>query len=217
MGKPRLPWKRGPAAWKVACASDDIKNRLHAQPRKYLSLRRTAKLFRISTQPIRDWIRLGHLKREGPRRQIVLGELERFIEWLERRAKPFSAENYTERFIRKTGRYPYRFQTLSRAQFIWPKGQKALTPKELAELIGCHPSLITKAIHARRWIRLGRRKSSARKKNYSWETAGSSSRCCWVITRRSWQNAFPLSTISDPRLPRYHVRCCSRQEKRHTI
>ena len=136
MGKPRLPWKRGPAAWEVACASDDIKNRLRAQPRKFLSLRRTAKLLGISTQPVRDWNRMGHLKREGPRRQIALAELERFIEWLERRAKPFSTENYTERFVLKTGRYPYPFQTLSRAQFIWPKGQNTLTPQELAELIG---------------------------------------------------------------------------------
>jgi hypothetical protein len=183
MGKPRLPWKRGPAAWEIASSSDEIKVRLYAQRRNYLSLRKTAKIFGISTQPIRDWVRFGYLKREGPRKQFALGELERFIGVLAQRAKPFPNENYTERFIQKTGKYPYPFQTLGRAQFIWPKGRKALTPYELAELIGCHPALIIKAIHDKPW--LARRKSP----------------CRWEITRYRWQNTFFFSSIAKPRLP----------------
>jgi hypothetical protein len=203
MGKPKLPWKRGPAAWKIASHSEEIKTRLHAQPRHFLSLRRTAKIFGVSTQPIRDWIRLGHLKREGPRRQIALDELERFIGWLDRRAEPFLDENYTRRFIRKTGEHPSPFQTLKHAQFIWPKGQNTLTPRKLAELIGCHPSLITKAIYAHRCMRLGRWNSHSRRKitRDSWPSDGTSYRCGWEISRSAWQNVFPTSIISKPSVP----------------
>ena len=203
MGKPKLPWKRGPVAWNIASNAEEIKTRLHTARRNFFGLRKTAKLFGISTQPVRDWIQLGYLKRKGPRRQITLPELERFIGWLERRAVPFPIENYTDRFIRKTGRHPDSFQTLKHAQFIWPKGQKTLRPQELAELVGCHPSLITKAIHASRWVRLGRRKTPLRRKYTwdSWPSGETSTRCHWEIPRRAWQNAFPSSIISKPRLP----------------
>jgi hypothetical protein len=203
MGKPRLPWKRGPVAWEIASYSDNIKSRLQAQPRNFLSLRKTAKIFGVSTQPIRDWIRLGHLKREGPRRQIALGELERLIRWLEQRAGRFSYENHAERFIRKTGKHPYPFQTLSEARFVWPKGRKALTPQELAEMIGCHRSLITKAIQADHWTRLGRPKCLSRGKSTrdSWGSGRATSLCLWEISRRAWEDRFPGTIVSVQRVP----------------
>jgi hypothetical protein len=165
MGKPGLPWKRGPAAWKIASNSEEIKIQLYVQPRKFLSLRKTAKLFGVSTQPIRDWVRLGHLKREGPRRQIALGELERFIGWLKKRAEPFDPQNYLERLPLITP-----FQKLRRAQFVWPKDRNALNPQELAALAGCHPSLILKAIHCGRLH--GRHRSP----------------CRFEVTRQAWQS-----------------------------
>jgi hypothetical protein len=203
MRKPRLPWKRGPAAWNLASRAEEIKTRLQAQPRRFLSLRKTAKLFGVSTQPVRDWIRLGHLQRAGPRKQIALGELERFIGWLEQRALPFPDENYIQRFINKSGRYPYPFQTLSRAQFVWPKGRTALTPRELADLTGCHRSLISKAIHAQQGSRLGRRKALKRRSTsrYAWGGGGTTFRCHWEITRHAWENTFPGTIVSQQRLP----------------
>ena len=134
MGKPRLPWKRGPAAWKVASRADDVRDRITAWPKSFVSLRQAARLLGVSTQPIRDWIRLGHLKREGPRQQINKCELEWVLVWLCERAEPYPAENYTERLFRKRKRPPDRFETLRRAQFLWPTGRQALTPCELAEL-----------------------------------------------------------------------------------
>ena len=183
MGKPRLPWKRGPAAWEIVSRADEVRSRITACPKSFVSLRRAARLLGVSTQPLRDWIRLGHLKREGPRQQIGKGELERLVDWLCARAKPFAAENYTARFFRKRKRPPDRLETLSRAQFLWPTGRHTLTPPELAELIGCHPSLVTKAIHW--YFGLGKRKSA----------------CRWEITRRAWQSVFRFSIIAPPRLP----------------
>jgi len=88
MGKPRLPWKRGPRAWEIAQRADSIMAALHASRRGFYSLRKAAKLLGVSTQPVRDWIRLNHLKRDGPRQQISRGELKRFVHELTKRAKP---------------------------------------------------------------------------------------------------------------------------------
>lgn len=184
MGKARQPWNRGPSAWKVAEHCIEITERLYAFRRSFASIRTAARLLGISTQPIRDWIRLGFLKRQGPRGQIAKPDLLRLLEWFVKHAKPFSPDKYTKRLRSKMKRPPYPFQTLSQSQFTWPKGRRTLTPRELAELIGCHPSLITKAIQQYRWQKLGKRKSAGR----------------WEITRRAWQNSFPSSIIAKPHL-----------------
>ena len=168
--KPKLPWKRGPAAWKIKSDADEIKIRLGAEKRNFFSLRRAARLLNVSTQPIRDWIRLGYLKREGPRGQIAKGELGRFIGWLEEHAEPFDPLNYLER-IPPT----FPFQELSSSCFVWPKGRANLKPSELAAIINCHPSLIVKAI---RCGRLHMRHQTGR-------------HC--KISKRIWRNSFPLT------------------------
>jgi hypothetical protein len=154
-------------AWEIVQRADSIFETLNASRRGFYSLRRTAKLMGISTQPVRDWIRLGHLKREGPRGQIERGEIERFIGWLERRAEPFDPYNYLERLPAA-----YSFKKLYAADFEWPKGRKALNPRELAALTGCHPSLILKA------IRKGRLRARHRSP-YRWE-----------VSKHAWLNAF---------------------------
>jgi hypothetical protein len=184
MGKRRLPWKRGPAAWTIASNSQAVKARLASQSRSFLSLRQTARILGVSTQPVRDWVRLKHLRRDGPRAQFARAELGRFIRWLEKWAAPFPAASYAKRFVRKTDRSPRPFDVLQYAQFLWPKGRKALTPRELANLIGCHPSIIVKAVN-HYWPSLGRRKSPHR----------------WEISRNRWQNIFIFFRISEPRLP----------------
>lgn len=184
MGKPRLPWKRGAAAWQVARTADAIRARLARQPRSFLSLRQTAESFGISTQPVRDWVRLKHLRRTGPRSRFARTELERFLGWLEARAEPFASENYTARFAHKPGRWPRPFGCLHRSQFLWPAGKNALAPRELAGLVGCHPSLVIKALHYY-GRQLGRRRSP----------------CRWEISRQRWQNIFFGSQITKPRLP----------------
>jgi hypothetical protein len=169
---PRLPWKRGPRAWEIVQRADGILETLNDTRRGFYSLRRTAKLLGISTQPVRDWIRLGQLKRDGPRRQISRTELKRFIYELIRRAEPFDPGNYVDRIEhnRKHPSWPWR--KLVMADFTWPKGRDLLTPSELAGLIGCHPSLIIKAIMAGR--------VSAHRR-----TPGR-----WAVTRRSWRRRF---------------------------
>jgi len=165
-GKPRLPWKRGPRAWEIAQRADLILETLNTSRRGFYSLRRTAKLLGISTQPVRDWIRLGQLKRDGPRKQVAKVEIERFVRDLKRRAEPYETKNYAQRFPKT-----HLFKKLSYASFVWPKGRKRLTPKELAVLAGCHPSLLIKAIRCRRL-------SGCHRSPHRWE-----------ITERAWINA----------------------------
>lgn len=141
---PRLPWKRGPRAWEIAQRADAILENLEASRRGFYSLRKTAELLGISTQPVRDWIRLGQLKRDGPCLQISKAELRRFVKWLHDRAEPVDTREHGLARHRR-GRFP--FSKLNSARFVWPKERKTLTPKEYAQLAGCHPSLVVKAIH----------------------------------------------------------------------
>ncbi len=97
MGKPRLPWKRGPRAYEIAQRADQILETLDTERRGFYSLRRAARVLGVSTQPVRDWLRLGQLKRDGPRRQISRAELVRFINKLVERAEPFDPSNYVRR------------------------------------------------------------------------------------------------------------------------
>jgi hypothetical protein len=167
----RLPWKRGPRAWEIAQRAESILEALSLSRREFYSLRRTAMLLGISTQPVRDWIRLGQLKREGPRRQITRSELRRFLMLLVRRAEPYAPENYLDRIERHRKVPRWRWGKIVTARFDWPKGIVSLKPSQLAGLVGCHPSLITKAIRAGRLI--GQRRTPHR----------------YVITRWAWQRA----------------------------
>ena len=144
--KGKTPWKRGPAAYAVARAADDLLEEMAGMEATHLSLRETAQLLGVSTQPLRDWHRDGWL-RKGPRGlKFPVEELRRFVEWLGRYAKPFDMRARLVR-LRKRGEPPPRaWDKLRNRNFRWPKGQRFLRPTELAELLGCHPSLITKAI-----------------------------------------------------------------------
>ena len=148
MGKPRLPWKRGPAAWHVKCRSEEILAQIAACTRRFMTLRGAARLLGLSTQPLRDWIAHGYLCRTGPRLRLSLQELRRFVQWLANRAKPFDASNYLDRFRDRHGALPYSFKKLATAKIVWPKCRTALIPSELAALVGCHPSLVLNAIQA---------------------------------------------------------------------
>jgi len=172
MGKPRSPWKRGLRGFDVAQRSGEILEYLDASRRGFYSLRKTAKIFGVSTQPIRDWIRLGYLKREGPRCQISKAGLMRFVKMLGEKAEPFDPYNYVRRIERNRKISCWRWRKLSEARFEWPKEYETRTPTELARRIGCHPSLIIKA------IREGYIKDIRR------------TPCRWVIKRKSWRMAF---------------------------
>jgi hypothetical protein len=179
MGTPRLPWKRGPAAWKVAIAADEILNNLEASHRGFYSLRRAARLLGVSTQPVRDWIQRHYLKRDGPRGKLSKAELCRFVGWLKERAEPFDSRGYLDRLHPK-GR-PRAWDKLRAARFAWPRGCRALTPKELAQLAGCHPSLIVKAI--------------SRYRDFNALRGHRRTPCRWEITKRSWAQAFPSTLV----------------------
>lgn len=175
VNRARLPWKRGPRAWEVACRAYEILVELEHSPRSFLSLRKAAAMLGLSTQPLRDWIRLGYLHRDGPRKQISINELTRIVIDLASRAKPFDPERYLDRIYIPRPELEDTFGKLWSSKFIWPKGRTALSPSELACLTGCHPTLIRLAI--RREHVHGRRRTPER----------------WEITRRAWSNAFPFS------------------------
>jgi len=182
MGKPKLPWKRGPAAWKVAISADQILAALAETHRGFFSLRRAARLLGVSTQPLREWIKRDNLNREGPGGKISKAELCRFVRWLKDRAEPFDSTRYLERLHRKLKAPPIRFDKLRAARFVWPEGRKELRPKELAQLVGCHPSLILNAMASRCCFEhlRGRRLTA----------------CRWEVTKRAWNDAFPFTVIA---------------------
>jgi len=183
MAKSRLPWKRGPAAWQVKCRAAEILHRIATSTQRPVSLRAAARLFGLSTQPLRDWVRCGYLKPIRPGWPFALEELRRFVLWLQEYAAPFDSANYVRRFFGRRGAPPYEFQKLAATQIVWPTSRTALRPRELAQLVGCHPSLVVKAITMRA-VR-GRRPTP----------------CRWEITRRAWSGAFPLTIRRQPRLP----------------
>jgi hypothetical protein len=174
-GRPRLPWKRGPRAWDIAQRADAIVEALEASPRRWYSLRRAAKLLDISTQPVREWLDRGYLTGDGPRSQIRKEELSRFVSWLKKRAEPFNWGLHIQR-LRAWREWPvHPFCKLARANFWWPKGTGTRTPAALSRLVGCHPSLIIKAIKKNRL-------SASRRSPRRWE-----------ISRRNWLNSFPTT------------------------
>ncbi len=173
----RLPWKRGPIAWDIAQRADLILTQLRDPQechRPWLSLRASARLLGVSTQPLRDWIGRGQLTRDHPRR-IALVELERFVGWLRDKAEPY-VEDPLDR-IYGINRGPTQFGKLSEARFEWPTGRPFLTTGELAELAGCHRTLILKAIQ-QGWINTQQRNRYGRQ----W----------WRISRQAWRAAFPF-------------------------
>jgi hypothetical protein len=151
--------------------------------RQFFSLRKTARVFGISTQPLRDWIRRGDITRDGPRQQFSKEELLRFVTKLKEKAEPYDMETRWDRFYCHRHRPPWRFEKLRTAKFVWPKGQKALTPSQLAALISCHRSLVIKAI--KEYSRLGHHPTPGR----------------WQITKTDWTNNFFFTLITKPRLP----------------
>lgn len=179
---PRLPWKRGPAAWAVASRASEVIEVIQRYQKGYFSLRQSARLVGLSTEPLRDAIKRNFLKRDGPRKQISKQELCRFVSWLEERAVPYDAAKYLERIHCSSNNRRYDFKKLRTAEFEWPRERKALAPAELASLIGCHPSLIVKAIRHFSFWRLGHRPTP----------------CRWAITRRAWTNCFSFCKVTSP-------------------
>jgi transposase len=150
---------------------------LQTSRRGAYSLRAAATVLGVSTQPVRDWIRLGWLKRDGPRQQISRSELRACVQKLKLRATRFDPDGYCQRIElnRKIPSSPWR--KIFHADFDWPKNRDELSPPELARLIGCHPSLINKAIRSRRLA--AKRKTEGR----------------WVITRWHWQRRYQFQTF----------------------
>lgn len=176
-----MPWKRGPAAWKVATAAEGILSELAETRRGFFSLRRAARLLKLSTQPLRDWISRDYLKRDGPSLKISRKELCRFVKLLQERAEPFDSSRYLERLHWKRGFPPRPFEKLQSARFVWPKGRPALTPTEIAKIVGCHSSLIVKAIRSDDFFQsLNTRARTAYR---------------LTITKSAWDGAFPFTLI----------------------
>lgn len=169
----RKPWLRGPVAHQLVDSMELILIRLDSIRQKYLSLRMTAECLGISTEPIRKWKAGGWISGDGPRGQYSKDELKRFLLWLKKYARPYPMKTLALRFHNEEHPEPRPFLKLYSAKFSWPKERKALTPSELGRLIGCHPSLLVKAID--QGIVRGRRRSAYR----------------WEIPKSNWRRVFP--------------------------
>ena len=141
-----------------------------AQPRRFLGLRRAARLLGLSTRPLRDWIAGGWLRRDADRGRITRDELVRFVQWLGAEARPFQ-DYRVARLHARRGPPPRRFGKLLDSGLSWPVGVAGLTPPELARLAGCHRSLVWRALCE--GVLPGRRRSPRR----------------WVIPREAWHRA----------------------------
>lgn len=182
------PWARGPAAWSVARRGEEIRAKVGACPKAYLGLRHAARTLGLSTQPLRDWTRLGLVRRDGPRGTISRTELLLLLTRIEAEVEPFdSASFYAKRLTCRRGGKRTSAGKLDGARFAWPRGRAALAPVELARLVGCHPSLICRALRGKvSGSRLrGRRRTPGR----------------WEITRQAWESAHPGSLIRKAWLP----------------
>jgi hypothetical protein len=168
--RPRLPWKRGPSAWKVACESNRILQELSASRRRFYSLRLASRLLGVSTQPLRDWTKRGNVVRHNRRLMYERSELSRFVSWLAKRAQPFDSENYTKRLFPDSNRPHGPFAKLHHSQVSWPKGRRSLFPVEIARLARCHPSLIWKALE------------TVRLRGFRWTPSR------WEVRRSDWYN-----------------------------
>ena len=139
------PWECRPLAYEVACRAEVIAECGEREPQRFLSLRSVARLLGVSTQPVSDWIEAGHLHRSGRQNRVSREELRRFVRGLDLNAVEFD-DVREARFHAKRRREPRPFDKLRNARFFWRKGRKALAPVEQAKLVGCHPSLILRAI-----------------------------------------------------------------------
>ncbi len=197
--KKRLPWKRGPVAGKIVAERTEILESIRGHRRRFISLRQAAKLLGVSTQPVQDWIRLGYLKREGQRKLISREELERFVVWLVAHDgdEGFEPSELIHRIHGESRYGPRRFAKLEKAKISWHPSIKALTPPELARLVGCHPSLIRKAITEGH---LGAKPKAVKRKRSGWYSP-QGGYVHFQITRRAWDNAFPGTILVKERLP----------------
>ncbi len=166
------PWLKGPVAWEVRLRAPLIRERMQAEKERCLSLRQVAEALGISTQPARLWIKEGWLPATGPRGRVKVEDLLEFTAWLEKNARPYRMEDSAARFAGQDESGPSPFRKLYRSQFSWDPARAVLTPPELADRIGCHPSLIVKAIRAG-FIQAKRRSHSR-----------------WEIARQDWAQAF---------------------------
>src|SRR3569623_2128202 len=90
----------------------------------HLSLRETARLLCISTQPLREWHRDGWI-RKGPKGlKFPVEEIRRFVLHLQRYAKPYDMRGRYGRFHLKRGKdqpLPGAWSKLKKAEIQWPK------------------------------------------------------------------------------------------------
>jgi len=166
---------KGPAALNIALDARRVLASLAAQRGLFLSLRETASTLGVSHHTLRDWEKRKLIVRvrsgtTGAHSKYRLADLVSLVELIRNKVKdcPSPLTRFGES-------QPYPFMVLNRSRFAWVRSEKALTPKEIAGRIGCHPSTIIRAIAAER-LR-GRRRTWKR----------------WEIRRVEWVRSFPLT------------------------
>lgn len=166
---------RGPAAWGVASDHGRILAILAAEKKPFVGLRRTAYIMAVSHHTLLGWEKRGLIVRVrsragGEHPKFRVSDLTRMIELMRDRDLDYPSP------ISRLGKCrAYPFDILAGSSFAWPRSERALTPKGIAERAGCHPSTIIRAIVAGRVK--GKRRSPKR----------------WEIRRADWDRAFPFS------------------------
>jgi len=165
----------GPAVWGVAKDHERILAILAAEKRPFVGLRRAAYIMVLSHHTLLTWEKRGLIVRvrsraAGAHPKFRVSDLTRMVEQMRDRDL-----DYPSPISRLGKRQAYLFEILARSSFAWPRSEKALTPKVIAERAGCHPSTIIRAIVAGRVK--GRNRSPMR----------------WEIRRSDWDRTFPFS------------------------
>lgn len=173
---PRSFWKRGSSAFELAVRAERwVIDTLNEQEQCYLSLRKSSEILEVSHKTLLRWVDDGLIKRHGSRKKFNVAELICFLQILIERKKIPPAKHL------KLGRHDsILFGVLANSRFSWSRQERSLTPCEIAERIGCHPSTIIRAILSKSY--LGTRRTPSR----------------WEIKRKHWELAFPF-TIYHPK------------------
>lgn len=169
----------GPAAFDLASRASFVLAELGQQKRAFIGLRRAAKVLRVSHHTLLLWRNRGLIRREfipvhpgsplsRPHPKYRVSDLVKLVELIGERVQVRPSP------VLRFGNQPKApFAVLADSKFEWQRNEKALSPREIANQIGCHPSTIIRAIMSEN-VR-GRRRTPRR----------------WEIRRSDWKSAFP--------------------------
>jgi len=169
----------GPALEQLCDRSEKVRKALLDEKGYYLSLRQASRILGVSHHTLQLWEESNLISRKGIKRRFPRQDLIHFVTTIG--ATDAAAPSRITRFKTKSQQPE---QVLRDSLFRWSKADKALTPREIATRIGCHPSTIRRAIITRANLSSGK---------LGHIKQGTTTR--WLIKRESWRKQFPNSIL----------------------